>query len=54
MERRIMKKSFKILLILFIFIALFGCNSKEEISESALAFKQEYESFNNTKNEYFD
>ena len=47
-----MKKSIKIFLISFLVITLFGCNNKpkEEISESALAFKKEYENLNGKTN----
>lgn len=51
------KRLFGILLLIILLGGLTGCSfKKEEVKKNAdaLKFKQEYESFNNTKNEYFD
>lgn len=44
-----MKKTFTIIFILFVLIGVTGCKNKD-----ALKFKDEYESFNDKKNKYFE
>ena len=47
----------KVLLLLFlllIVVGIVGCSKKEEINEDAIKFKEEYESFNNKSNDYFE
>jgi thiol-disulfide isomerase/thioredoxin len=51
------KKLLGILLSVISLGGLTGCTCKcedKKVNEDAIKFKQEYESFNNTKNEYFD
>ena len=50
-----MKKILIISLLVFMIMGITGCGKKEnKISEDAKKFKEEYESFNNTSNEYFE
>lgn len=48
-----MKKKILLLLLLTLTIGIVGCTKTEKKNEDAIKFKEEYESFNGKKNDYF-